>query len=445
MRLALLAAATLLPLAAHAEPAFRDVVKQPARHALTGTQTSGFTDVSRIIYLNNCLPNGCDVAPGFDNSLTDHSSIPDHLSHLNGWPWGQDNWAALVQCMKDMYGPFDITITDVDPGQTPHFEVMFGGNSTDIGIQGAGGVAPFEPCDGQLQDNVISFVFAQSTSNQDFLCWAGAQESAHVFGLDHLLNAKDPMTYIAPPYKKEGFQNTASKCGEDQPRECWCGGVNTENSYQYLMDTFGPSHLDPASLTISTPADGAWVKPGFPLRGVSMSQLSVRSGALAVDGAPVATVPSPPLAFNAPASVTAGDHTFTMSATDAGDRTYSADVHVHVIASCEVGSSCDGGFKCLGGLCLPAANVPGGLGATCTDNGSCITDACGSDGSQSLCTAPCDPGNKCPSGFECTEAGAGGVCWPSQDTGGCSTGSGPGPMMPIVGLGVFLLMIRRRK
>src|SRR5256885_1349531 len=83
---------------------------------------------------------------------------------------------------------------------------------------GAGGVAPFIPCAGEVQDNVISFVFAQETQNLDYLCWAAAQETSHVFGLDHELNAKDPMTYLSPPVKKVGFMNEASNCGEYQPR-----------------------------------------------------------------------------------------------------------------------------------------------------------------------------------------------------------------------------------
>src|SRR5690606_7907114 len=123
-----------------------------------------------------------------------------------------------------------------------HFEVMVAGEPNAFGLpSGVGGVAPFISCNGQIDNNVISFVFAAAINNQDFLCWAAAQESAHVWGLDHELNAKDPMTYLAPPIKKEGFQNEASPCGEEEgkSRECQCGG-RKQNSYQYLMDTFGP-------------------------------------------------------------------------------------------------------------------------------------------------------------------------------------------------------------
>src|SRR5882672_1444588 len=244
MRAALLAASLVVSASASAAP-FRDVVVQPPKHAANGPVR--FAQVSHVIYLNPCLPNGCTVLPGFDDSRTDHSSIPQSQAPLAAYPWGSGRWNTLVQCVKHMYAPYDGQVTDVDPGTAPHFELMVGGRSTDVGIQGAGGVAPFIPCQGELQDNVISFVFAQETQNLDFLCWASAQETSHVFCLDHEMNAKDPMTYLSPPIKKVGFMNEASNCGEYQPRDCWCGGTQ-QNSAQFLSDLLGPAHLDPATM-----------------------------------------------------------------------------------------------------------------------------------------------------------------------------------------------------
>src|SRR5271170_5800872 len=107
MRAVAALAFTLLPLAAVANPyrkeSLRDVIMQPPRHAAGPV---AFTQVSHLIYLNNCMPNGCSISPGFDDSLTQHSSIPQSPSHLDAWSWGQDNWNQLVQCVQQMYAPF---------------------------------------------------------------------------------------------------------------------------------------------------------------------------------------------------------------------------------------------------------------------------------------------------------------------------------------------------
>src|SRR4051812_19508659 len=89
------------------------VVFRGPGHA-TGS-TKAFTDVSHVIYLNNCEPGGCAVRPGFDDSLTHHSSIAAGNRMLPAWKWGDAKWQALVQCVKDTYAPFDISIVTTDP------------------------------------------------------------------------------------------------------------------------------------------------------------------------------------------------------------------------------------------------------------------------------------------------------------------------------------------
>jgi uncharacterized protein (TIGR03382 family) len=431
MRALVVALAIAVPSVAHAEFPRLGVWKNTVKQLPPGAVS--LTNVSHVLYLNDCT-GGCRVSPGFDDSRTNRSSIAESQVTLDAWPYGTAQWDALVQCVRETYLPFDIQIVTEDPGNAPHFEVMVGGSATQLHpqLEGAGGVAPFIDCD-TTQNNVISFVFANEVSDLEFLCGAVAQEATHVWGLDHEMNADDPMTYLELGSLKR-FQDDAAPCGEFEERECFCGG-NVQNSVQFLNDRFGPAELAPASLSITSPADGAWVKPGFPVRAELQSQLSFAGGSLSIDGDETQSIPSGPIAFNAPANLASGDHTVEVSALDAGDRT----VTVHVMGSCGAATACPSQFHCLGGFCLPGANEAGGLGATCESNADCITGSCASDGTTSQCTAACDGGDTCPSGFDCLN----GVCWAGGDNGGCSS-SGSGAGWIFAGLGLLALMLRRR-
>jgi uncharacterized protein (TIGR03382 family) len=216
------------------------------------------------------------------------------------------------------------------------------------------------------------------------------------------------------------------------------------------MDLFGPSQLEPATMAISSPADGAWVKPGFNVRVDLVSQLSLTSGSLQIDGASTQSIEQgDPLVWNAPTTLEGGDHTITVEGVDTGARTIMTDpITVHVTARCDGNwGNCTGGTYCLGGYCVPGKAVAGGLGATCGNAADCLTDTCASDGTTGVCTAACDSGSSCPDGFSCEDAGGGKtVCWPSSGGGGgCSTTGGGEPFFALLGFAGLLLIVRRRR
>jgi hypothetical protein len=438
-----------------AGPGMKSVIVHPPRWTPPNSSPAkstpiGFTTVSHTLYMNNCLPGGCDVLPGWEDSRQNRSSIPQEPSHLDAYSWGDAHWNQLVQCVRDTFADFDIDIVTDDPGTANHFEVMVGGFDYQVQIDGALGVAPFVPCDGQLEDNVMTFVFAAYTSNIDQLCWAVAQEASHAWGLDHELNAQDPMTYLYPPLHKE-FQDDDAPCGEEEgnPRECWCGG-STQNSYQYLMDTFGPGTIVPPSVAITSPADGAWVTPGFSVRATVESQLSIEELSLAIDGAQASSATEENPVFTTSASLGGGDHTLVVELVDRAGGSATDSVTVHVTDTCAAGEACGDDFACLGGNCLPEA-VEGGLGQACTTDAQCITGQCWSDGTQMLCSDACDAGRVCPDGYDCIGEGDG-ACWPNgggDEGGGCAAGAsgGAGAAVPLalVGLALFVGTRRRRR
>ncbi|HEX5062529.1 MAG TPA: Ig-like domain-containing protein [Kofleriaceae bacterium] len=412
---------------------------------------SPLTSVSHILYLNDCKNNSCRVSPGADNSLTNRSSIAQSTVTLPAYPYSDAHWSSLVACVRETFAPFDIAITTTDPGtMTSHFEVMIGGSSGNLspGSQW-GGVAPYIGC-GATENNVISFVFPQTSSDLDYLCAVVAQEASHVWGLDHELNAKDPMTYLDLLASKR-FQDEASSCGESlgAPRYCNCGG-STQNSKRYLLDTFGPS--TPPSLAITSPLEGQWLKPGFTVTAELTSSVGGKAGELAVDGVSVESTTTSPFMFTAPSDLIGGSHAVTVSATDLANRAAMATVNVNVMAHCNAVEPCTSG-SCLGGYCVPDASVSGGLGATCTAADQCITGLCVTNGGESLCTGACDAGDTCPAGFECIATAFGAACWPDDDDhggsggggGGCNASGGASWMSLAFAAGVFVLARRRRR
>src|SRR5688572_17477081 len=85
----------------------------------------------RIVYMNRF---GGTFQLGDDNSGNNTSSIP-MISSSTLQPFGDGDaaWQDLMTCVRQMFGPYDVTITETDPGATPHIESVVAGDPEDIG------------------------------------------------------------------------------------------------------------------------------------------------------------------------------------------------------------------------------------------------------------------------------------------------------------------------
>ncbi len=119
----------------------------------------------------------------------------------------------------------------------------------------------------------------------------------------------------------------------------------------------------------------------------------------------------------------------------------------HVPLTCATDADCTtAGTECFSSACIITPFTSNGLGVTCTANSDCDSRQCGTSGDQSHCTQACTPGtdDACPSGLDCLDEGNGaGVCWPAS--GGCCDASGHGGATSLLGLGLFALVLRRRR
>jgi hypothetical protein len=272
---------------------------------------------SKIIYLNH---TGITLAPGDDDSRTNHSSIITSQRSVPAWNTSSANWAATVACMKDMFSRWDVTVTDVNPGNVPHMEAVFGGSPGNIGMQqGVGGVSPFtEDC--AVIENSIVFTFTNVfPDDPQTVCEVMAQEVAHSYGLDHEMLASDPMTYLQYNGKRT-FKDQTVSCGEYQNRACGIAGSvcrQNQNSVQLLTQRLGLADLVAPTLGITFPADGSTVEPGFEVQAMAMDNVAVTQATLTIDDVVVTTTPGAgPYTFATDAALADGTHTIKVEATD---------------------------------------------------------------------------------------------------------------------------------
>ncbi len=420
--------------------------------------------VSRTLFLNNCKPNGCQLRSGTTDSRYDYSSIPRNgASNLTAFGYSDAVWQQVVQCVKETFSPFNIAVTTVDPGTTPHMEVMIAGRPTDIGLSnGIGGIAPFD-C-GYIE-NSLCFAFSNVyAGNVNEICATAAQEVAHTWSLDHVTEPSDPMTYF--PYNGHRFfKNAAVTCGSDcvngqgpfgqsctgQVHACACGGA-TQNSVTKIKSIFGGSTPMPPVVKFSSPRNGDKVQVSAPVRVDVTAEIGLSKAELRVDGQVASTLTTLPFAFNLPADAAPGKHTIEVTVYDIFDLPGKSSIEVTVAGPCTSYSDCNSTQTCVGGRCVVGPGNPGGIGEVCTGNRDCASGRCGDDGTGAkYCVEACALGSsECPAGFGCLDAGGQGVCWPNGESkdpsGGCSAG-GNGALLPVAFsmLFGFAVFSRRRR
>jgi hypothetical protein len=414
-----------------------------------------------ILFLN---PNGGRYSTGWaDDSTQNVSSILSFEADIPAYPFGAGSWDTFMTCMRGLYAPFDIEVTDVDPGDAAHMEVVVGGHPNHIGMgSGIGGVAPLT-CG--VVPNAVAYAFPETYGDDpQGICEAAGQESAHAFGLDHEYLCEDILTYLFGCGPKS-FQDQDVSCGEYGARQCYCGGA-TQNSYQYLMGVLGPAENDaPPTVEITSPEDGAGVPPGFAVEAAASDDGAIDRLELYVDGALQGADDAAPWSFTTPADLGAGPHEIEVRAIDDGAHTTADRITVRVDPVSDPGDDDPVG---PGDPDDPGVDpgdpddpiLPGDFGAPCDDGAVCTSNACANAVSgDGYCTEECAEG-ECPLGYECSTLDVGSYCLFAGDgpagedavvglASGChAAGAGaPGSAAGLFALGLALalaLAVRRR-
>ena len=445
-------------------------------HAEIGVRRHDGLAPYNTLYLNKCAA-GCLIRVGPSSSINNTWGIGSQRT-LTAWPYGDAVWAQVMACVKDVFEPYNVNVTDVDPGTANHFEIMIAGAPGDLGMSSSiGGVAPGSGSCSSYLNNALVFDFAKVWGSGttcgagcvEDICATAAQEIGHVWQrMDHVIEETDPMTYFNSTTRKY-FSKLSVQCGSDcvggvspsnqtctgggsnpQNHPCVCGG-NTQNSHNVVTGLFGAGPGTPPTVTITAPKIGASVDPGFSV----YSEATDNSGRVTrvelwVNGAMVSMLTAPPYVFNAPTNLMNGTHKVEVRAYDPHDFLGKANVDVIIGPPCEKPSDCSNATDtCVGGRCVPGSGAPGGLGSPCTNNTECASGQCGSDGTNMYCVEQCLVG-QCPDGFGCDVPDGidMGVCWPGFDDGsggcGCQSSRG-GSFAMLMLLGWVVLTCRKRR
>lgn len=432
-----------------------EMVRQPPR---PGFEIQS-EHVSKLLFLNRCS-GGCSITPGVNDSRYNTSSIVSGPSQISAWRHGEESWQELVACVQELYAPYDLEVTDVDPGDNIfHHEAIVAGIYQEIGYETPiGGVAPSQ-C--RPANNVISYTFANGYGNNPIaICHTVGQETAHSYGLEHARDCSDPMTYMQT-CTRQFFRDRTTPCGEYQDEDqCKCGGT-AQNSHNWLKSVLGESDVALVGpvVNIDTPAEGAAVNEGFLIlttathvRGIGNVELFLNGTSYEVQEAHSIATAGSPYRFQAPSNLPDGIIDVEIRATN--------DIAVETIAAvtvqkgepCADANACLDGQSCEEGRCrFPPAD--GEFGESCASDAECASGMCPKNGEAGICSMSCFPTpteETCPTGFDCVAINASdGVCWPKDEpTGGCgcqsSSQGGPAGALLLL-LGLWALRRRRHK
>ena len=234
---------------------FLSVARQGCEHGHSGH--SGDFDAPRgapdCACAGSCTPNGALIylnrnggqyrGGAIDDSRTNTSGLIAGTQSVLPFEQGDAAWQTFVASVKGLYVPFDVRVTDVDPGSASHVEAVIGGQPQNIGAPaGILGLAR-TGCD--VRPNAIVFAFSKVHNNDvTSLCYTAANVMAHTYGLQSEFLASDIMSDLASATK--AFQDQAASCGSFAPQACECGGT-TQNSYAKLLSALGPAPTCPCA------------------------------------------------------------------------------------------------------------------------------------------------------------------------------------------------------
>jgi hypothetical protein len=185
---------------------------------------------SPLVYLNR--GGGMWDHGARDDAGANLSEIVDGPRTLAAYPRPETEWTALAACVRAGLSPFPVTITEADPGATPHVEIVF----TDEywGTEKAFTAVIPDGCD----HHEVLFVFGNALASPNRACdvtlRAYAQTVANLSFTDRCDDYVNDDLDCTP---SRSFVDADANCAGGT---CRCGGGTTQNTFRAMTSALAP-------------------------------------------------------------------------------------------------------------------------------------------------------------------------------------------------------------
>jgi MYXO-CTERM domain-containing protein len=212
-----------------------------------------------VIFVNF---DGAQLTSGSDSSQNNRTQIGQLAGNFAAYGAGAKR-DAVMQAVQTDWAAFNVLVTDSRPASGDYTMNMTGPTNPFGG--GVLGIAPLD-CNDQQTHNNITYAFHSVNDQHSASTTATTigQEVAHSYGLEHVNEPGDIMN----PFNAGGDPSFIDQCiqidGGGNGILCTnqhaanCGSGSQQNSYQELMNLFGPSAPDTALpvVSVTSPLDG---------------------------------------------------------------------------------------------------------------------------------------------------------------------------------------------
>ena len=186
-----------------------------------------------VVYLNRT--GGMFDHAKADDATQNLSVLLDGPRMLDPWPASESDWSELTACIGTALQPFAIEVTEVDPGATPHLEIVF---TTEYWANSAVTNIVPSPCRPGFQ---IEIMFGNAIADPTRACELAMSGFAEMTALlSPGVNCHDYTSPAADCDIQRFFVDVQQNCVDptsNEPAPCRCGGT-TEDTFTTLSARF---------------------------------------------------------------------------------------------------------------------------------------------------------------------------------------------------------------